>query len=60
MPMDKIISHAEKYLDNSKEYYIICHSGARSSRTCSILRNKGFNVINVAGGTGRYRGRLER
>lgn len=33
---------------------------ARSSRTCSVLKQNGFNVINVSGGTGRYRGRLER
>jgi rhodanese-related sulfurtransferase len=58
--MDTILSAPERYLDKSKEYHIICHSGARSSRTCSILKDNGFNIVNVAGGTGRYRGRLER
>lgn len=60
IPMDTILSKPEKYLDESKEYHIICHSGARSSRTCSVLKENGFKVINVTGGTGRYRGRLER
>lgn len=60
IPMDKIISEAEKYLDGSKEYYIVCHSGARSSRACGILERKGYNVTDVIGGTGRYRGKLER
>ncbi len=60
IPMDILLSEAEKRLDRSKEYHIICHSGARSSRACSILKEEGFNVINVSGGTGRYRGRLER
>jgi rhodanese-related sulfurtransferase len=60
IPMDTILEQPEKYLDKSKEYHIICQSGARSSRTCGILIENGFSIINVAGGTGRYRGRLER
>jgi len=60
IPMDIIVSDADKHLDKSKEYHIICQSGARSSRTCSILKQSGFNVINVSGGTGRYKSRLER
>ena len=60
IPMDTILSESEKYLDKSKEYHIICQSGARSSKACDILKEKGFNVINVAGGTGRYRGKVER
>lgn len=59
VPMDIILSETEKHLDRSKEYHIICHSGARSSRACGVLKDKGFNVINVSGGTGRYRGKLE-
>lgn len=60
IPMNTILSRADKYLDKSKEYYIICHSGSRSSRACSVLKANGFNVINVSGGTGRYRGNLEK
>ncbi|WP_055667891.1 rhodanese-like domain-containing protein [Desnuesiella massiliensis] len=60
IPMDKIIPECDKYLDKSKEYYLICQSGARSSRTCNYLKSKGFNVINVSGGTSGYRGALER
>jgi rhodanese-related sulfurtransferase len=58
--MDDIIVGPERFLDKSKEYHIICQSGGRSSRICYILKGKGFNVINVSGGTGRYRGNLER
>lgn len=58
IPLGKIAHQAERQLDKSKEYHIICYSGARSSRACSILKGMGFNVVNVAGGTGRYRGRL--
>lgn len=60
IPVNKMIAEADKLLDKSKEYHIICQSGARSSRVCSILKEKGFNVVNVNGGTGRYRGDLKR
>lgn len=60
IPMNTILGNPEKYLDKSKKYHIICHSGSRSSMACKILRGDGFNIVNVAGGTGRYRGKLER
>ena len=60
IPMNLILSDPEEYLDMSKEYHIIRHSGARSSRTAAILKDKGFNVVDVTGGTGRYRGKLDR
>ncbi|MDF2673683.1 MAG: rhodanese-like protein [Clostridiales bacterium] len=60
IPMNTILSKADKYLDKSKEYHIICQSGSRSSRVCSVLKANGFKVINISGGTGRYRGNLER
>jgi rhodanese-related sulfurtransferase len=58
IPMNLILSDPEEYLEESKEYHIICHSGSRSSRACSLLKERGFNVVNVSGGTGRYRGIL--
>lgn len=60
IPMSNLISTPEKYLDLTKEYYIICQAGSRSARTCNILKDKGFNVINVSGGTGGYIGKLDR
>lgn len=60
IPMNTVLSDPEKYLEKSKEYHIICHSGSRSSMACGILKQKGFKVINVSGGTGRYRGKLDR
>jgi len=58
--MGAILKNPEEYLDKSKEYYIICQSGARSSRTCMQLLEEGFNVVNVSGGTGSYLKPLER
>lgn len=60
IPMDKIIGDSDKYLDKSNEYHIICQSGGRSSRTCKELNAKGFNVVNVSGGTGGYKGQLKK
>ncbi|GFP76628.1 rhodanese-like domain-containing protein [Clostridium fungisolvens] len=60
IPVNKIIADADKLLDKSKEYHIICQSGARSSRVCNVLNKNGFKVINVSGGTGGYTGSLKR
>lgn len=60
IPMDKILAEPDKYLDKDKQYYIICQSGGRSSRTSSKLKAMGFNVVNVSGGTSSYRGSLEK
>jgi rhodanese-related sulfurtransferase len=49
IPVNKIISEADKLLDKSKEYHIICQSGGRSSRVCNALNKNGFKVINVSG-----------
>jgi len=60
IPMGSILADPEKYLDKSKEYHIICQSGARSARTCKTLLNEGYKVINISGGTGSYIRPLER
>lgn len=60
IPMNSILAEPEKYLDETKEYHIVCQSGGRSSRVCSNLASKGYNVVNVVGGTGSYRGTLQK
>jgi rhodanese-related sulfurtransferase len=56
IPMGELLNDPEKYLNKSKEYYIMCQSGGRSARACNNLKSQGFNVINVAGGMGSYVG----
>lgn len=56
IPMAKLLGDTDKYLDKQKTYYIMCQSGARSSRTSRMLANKGYHVINVSGGMGSYVG----
>lgn len=56
IPMGNLLSEPGKYLKKDKPYYIMCQSGARSQRTCSILSKHGFDVINVSGGISTYAG----
>ncbi|MBN9283831.1 MULTISPECIES: rhodanese-like domain-containing protein [Flavobacterium] len=38
-------------LDKSKNYYIYCRSGGRSSQACSLMQQLGFtNTYNLIGG----------
>lgn len=43
-------------LDKSKETFVICQSGMRSSKAASVLKKAGFeHVINVRGGMSAWR-----
>jgi rhodanese-related sulfurtransferase len=46
-------------LDKKKEYFIICHSGGRSSQATMFLENYGFNVTNMDGGMMAWVGEVE-
>lgn len=43
-------------IDKDKETIFICRSGARSGNVCAYLQEKGYNVINMAGGMLEYKG----
>jgi len=60
VPMGVILMDSDKHLDKTKQYHIICQSGGRSNRVCKQLATKGYNVVNVDGGTARYNDKLER
>ena len=49
------LRHTE--LGRGDEVYVICESGARSAQASLWLRNQGYNVINVMGGTAQWRSR---
>lgn len=46
-------------LDQSKEYIMVCRSGARSGRATQFLESRGFNVINMTGGMLSWEGKVE-
>lgn len=56
IPMGNLLDEPTKYLSKDDTYYIMCQSGGRSEQACKYLRNRGFDVINVAGGVGAYVG----
>jgi rhodanese-related sulfurtransferase len=44
-------------LDKQKDIYIVCRSGRRSMRVCTLLRNGGFDkekIFNLDGGLNAY------
>lgn len=57
IPMNNLLAKPEQYLSKDTEYYIMCQSGMRSSRTSKTLNKLGYKVINVSGGFGSYRGK---
>lgn len=55
VPASFILTNPENYLNLEDKYYIYCEYGSTSSRVCNILKNKGYNVINVLGGYNDYK-----
>jgi len=42
-------------LDKSQTHYLICEAGGRSAQAGMFLEVQGFDVVNIAGGTGELR-----
>ncbi|NSL51920.1 rhodanese-like domain-containing protein [Calidifontibacillus erzurumensis] len=47
-------------LDKSKEYIIICRSGARSGRAVQFLESRGYKAVNMVGGMLEWEGTVEK
>jgi len=45
-------------LDKSKDYFVYCRSGARSSNACAVLAQKGFTSFNLLGGMLEWDGKV--
>lgn len=60
IPMEDILNDTDEYLDKSKKYFIVCHSGGRSARLCRLLDMQGYDVVDVVGGTMEYEEKLEK
>lgn len=46
-------------LDKSKEYIMVCRSGARSGQATLFLDSQGYNVMNMTGGMMCWEGEVE-
>ncbi|WP_088069330.1 rhodanese-like domain-containing protein [Gottfriedia luciferensis] len=54
-----LIEYRLHELDKSKEYIMVCRSGARSGRATEFLQSHGFNVKNMVGGMLSWEGNVE-
>lgn len=50
IPMEQLLIRPNKYLNKYEKYYIYCQKGIQSRKLCQILKNNGYNVVNVTGG----------
>lgn len=50
IPMEQLLIRPDKYLNKYDKYYIYCQKGVQSRKLCAILKNNGYNVVNVSGG----------
>ena len=57
VPLGGIYNYKPKGKDT---VYVICQSGARSQGAYKTLKQEGIDVVNVAGGMSRWRGRTIR
>lgn len=58
IPMN-IIPEQVSMLSKEETYHIVCQSGSRSHMVCQYLSQQGYDVVNIMGGMGAYRGNLE-
>ncbi|HVT03917.1 MAG TPA: rhodanese-like domain-containing protein [Thermoanaerobaculia bacterium] len=49
-----VVEHRLDLLDASQPTAVICAGGYRSSAAASLLQKRGFEVMNVVGGTGAW------
>ena len=54
IPFDLLISNPSRYLNKKNTYYIYCQKGLTSKNACRVLRNLGYNAINIIGGYEAY------
>ncbi len=55
MPLQTLPGRSQK-LPRDRTVHVICQSGNRSGQACRWLAEEGFDVVNVRGGMGAWRG----
>lgn len=50
IPLEQMLIKFNKYLDKNEKYYIYCQKGIQSRKLCQVLKNNGYNVVNILGG----------
>ena len=50
VPANQLLTNTSKYLNRFDKYYIYCQKGIQSSKICKVLKNNGYDVVNISGG----------
>ncbi|WP_239255656.1 rhodanese-like domain-containing protein [Listeria ilorinensis] len=58
IPIDELAEKSST-LDKNRPYMIICYAGGRSQAASEFLAQKGYQVTNVMGGMGAWRGEVK-
>ncbi|WP_099225103.1 rhodanese-like domain-containing protein [Listeria costaricensis] len=58
IPIDELADQFST-LDKNQPYMIICYAGGRSQAASEFLAQKGYQVTNVMGGMGAWRGEVK-
>jgi rhodanese-related sulfurtransferase len=53
MPLATVPDNLDRFRSDGPTY-VICQSGGRSMRACEFAAGEGYDVVNVAGGTGAW------
>jgi rhodanese-related sulfurtransferase len=53
IPLATVADNLDRFRSDGPTY-VICRSGARSMRACECAADEGYDVVNVAGGTGAW------
>jgi len=53
IPLGTIAEHLDRFAGDAPTY-LICQAGARSMRAAQLAADQGFEVVNIAGGTGAW------
>nr|WP_231607580.1 rhodanese-like domain-containing protein [Fictibacillus sp. 18YEL24] len=56
IPLGEILNRIHE-LDSNKEYVMVCRSGKRSEKACTILASHNIKVINMLGGMLSWKGK---
>ena len=57
IPLHELLDSPEDYLEEDKEYYLLCRAGRRSYIAAIELDELGYDVVDVTGGIIEYTGK---
>lgn len=51
VPLGEVAERVDECVVAGQVTYMICRSGGRSANACALLADRGYEAVNVAGGT---------